>query len=57
MRQVTWQELSSVLLEYEDKSNYDTLKTFAARYYPTATHVEEHPLANTMTYITFRPTT
>lgn len=40
MEQLSWQELSSILLEYEDKHNYDTLKTFAAKYYPAATRVE-----------------
>jgi hypothetical protein len=40
MEQVSWQELSSILREYEEKHNHDTLKTFTTKYYPTATRVE-----------------
>jgi hypothetical protein len=40
MRQLTWQDLSSILREYEEKHNYDVLRAFAAKYYPTATRVE-----------------
>jgi hypothetical protein len=40
MEQLSWQELSRILLEYEEKSNYDALESFAAKYYPTATRVE-----------------
>jgi hypothetical protein len=40
MAQLSSQELKNILLEYEEKHNYDTLKTFSKKYYPTATRVE-----------------
>lgn len=40
MKQLSWRELSRILREHEEKSNYEALKTFAAKYYPTATRVE-----------------
>jgi hypothetical protein len=40
MAQLSWQELKNILLEYEEKHNYDTLKTCAAKYHPPATRVE-----------------
>lgn len=40
MTQLSWQELTRILLEYEGKYNYDALKTFVVKYYPTATRVE-----------------
>jgi hypothetical protein len=56
MKQLSWQELSSILLEYEEKSNYDMLKTFAAKYYPTATRVEVTSISeydDTQYYLTY----